>query len=155
MLPGNESALRKALQIFDKFRVCSWLKLNFSKCKLLRIGALKNSNLIFCSDYDLQWTNQPVPALGVVFSNNTKEIIYLNYEPQLKKTQNLLNICQQRNLSLIGKITIIKTLTLSKLVFLFTSLPNPKEAFFLQLKKSFSQFFYRITNLRKLNTLFS
>ena len=89
LLPGNETALRRALQIFDKFRVCSGLKLNFSKCKLLRIGALKNSNLMFCSDYDLQWTNQQVPALGVVFSNNTKGIICLNYEPQLKKIQNL------------------------------------------------------------------
>ena len=62
LLPGNETALRKALQIFDKFRVCSGLKLNFSKCKLLIIGALKNSNLMFYSDCDLQWTNQPVPA---------------------------------------------------------------------------------------------
>ena len=56
-------------------------------------------------------------------------------KPQLKKIQNLLNIWQQRNLSLIGKITIMKTLALSKLVFLFTSLPNPKEAFFYNLKK--------------------
>ena len=135
LLPGNETALRKALQIIDKFRVCSGLKLNFSKCKLLRIGALKNSNLMFCSDYDLQWTNQPVPALGMVFSNNMKEIICLYYEPQMKRIQNLLNIWQQRNLSLIGKTTIIKTLAPPKLVFLFTSLPNPKEAFFLQLKK--------------------
>ena len=82
---------------------------------------------MICSDYDLQWTNQPVPALGMVFSNNTKEIICLNYEPQLKKAQNLLNIWQQRNLSLIGKITITKTLALSKLVFVFTSLPYPKK----------------------------
>ena len=34
LLPGNESALRKALQIFDKFRVCSWLKLNFLKMQI-------------------------------------------------------------------------------------------------------------------------
>ena len=53
LLQGNETALRKALQIFDKFRVCFGLKLNFSKCKLLIIGALKNSNLMFCSDCDL------------------------------------------------------------------------------------------------------
>ena len=78
----------------------------------------------------------------MVFSNNTKEIICLNYEPQLKKIQNLLNIWQQRNLSLIGKITIIKTLALSKLVFLFTSLPNPKEASFLQLKKVIVNFLW-------------
>ena len=41
LLPGNETALRRALQIFDKFRVCSGLKLNPSKCNLLGIGALK------------------------------------------------------------------------------------------------------------------
>ena len=90
LLPGNETALRKALQIFDKFRVSSGLEFNFSKCKLLRIGALKNSNLMFCSDYDLQWTNQPVPALGVVFSNNTKEIICLNYETTIEKDTKLV-----------------------------------------------------------------
>ena len=127
LLPGNETALRRALQIFDKFRVCSGLQLNFSKCKLLRISALKNQNFMFYSDYDLHWTNQTVSAFGVVFSINTEYIICLNYEPQL-----------------IGKITITKTLAVSKLVFLFTSLPNPKDAFFLQLKRVIVNFFFWI-----------
>ena len=38
LLPRNETALRRALQIFDKFKVCSGLKTKFFKCKLLRIG---------------------------------------------------------------------------------------------------------------------
>ena len=39
--------------------------------------------------------------------------------------QELLNFWKMRQLSLIGKITIIKTLALAKLVHLFTSLPTP------------------------------
>ena len=63
LLPENKTALKKSFQIFHKSRVCLGLKLNFFKCKLLT----------FASDYNLQWTYQTVPALGIVFSNNTKE----------------------------------------------------------------------------------
>ena len=74
-------------------------------------------------------------ALGVTFTTKSEHVVRLDYYPQLEKIQNLLNAWQGRDLSLIGKITIIKALAISKLVYLFTSLPNRDNTFFLSLKK--------------------
>ena len=79
-------------------------------------------------------------ALRVTFTTLSGALIKLNYEPQLEKIQNLLKTGQGRDLSLIGKITIIKSLAISKLVFLFTSLPNPDNTFCL--KKTIMKFIW-------------
>ena len=42
---------------------------------------------------------------------------------------------RDRDLSLIRKTAILKALAILKLVFLFSSLPNPDENFFYRLKK--------------------
>ena len=79
-------------------------------------------------------------ALGVTFTTLSGALIKLNYEPQLEKMQNLLKTGQGRDLSLIGKITIIKSLAISKLAFLFTSLPDPDNTFCL--KKTIMKFIW-------------
>ena len=71
----------------------------------------------------------------MVFSTNQNTVIKLNYEPQLEKLQNVLNMWRDRDFSLIGKTVIWKALAISKLVFLFSSLPNPDGNFFCRLKK--------------------
>ena len=125
----------KAIGIFNKFRISSGLTLNLSKCEVLRIVSLRYSNAPFCSELNLRWANHNVSALGVVFSTNQNTVIKLNYELQLEKIQNVLNMGRERDLSLIGKTVILKALAISKLVFLFSSLPNPDENFFCRLKK--------------------
>ena len=135
LLPGKEEVLRQAIGIFNKFRISSGLTLNLSKCEVLRIGSLRNSNAPLCSELNLRWANHNVSALGVVFSTNQNTIKKLNYEPQLEKIQNVSNMWRDRDLSLIGKIVVLKALAISKLVFLFSSLLNPDENFFCRLKK--------------------
>ena len=49
LLPGTEEALQNVLAIFQKFQIYSGLKLNISKCEVLKIGSLKNS-VVFCKD---------------------------------------------------------------------------------------------------------
>ena len=49
---------------------------------------------------------------------------------------------RERDLSLIGKTVILKALAISKLVFLFSSLPNPDENFFCGLKEIFQCFIW-------------
>ena len=135
LLPGKEEVLRQATGIFNKFRISSCLTLNLSKCEVLRIGSLRNSNAPLCSELNLRWANHNVSALGVVFSTNQNTIKKLNYEPQLEKIQNVSNMWRDRDLSLVGKTVVLKALAISKLVFLFSSLPNPDENFFCRLKK--------------------
>ena len=78
LLPGKEEALRQVIGIFNKFRISSGLTRNLSKCEVLRIGSLRNSNAPLCSELHLRWANHNVSALGVVFLTNRNTVIKLN-----------------------------------------------------------------------------
>ena len=59
------------------------------------------------------------------FSVNLNEMIYINFSPIMKKLEYLFHVWKQRYLTPLGRITIIKTFSLSKLNHLFFSLPSP------------------------------
>ena len=64
----------------------------------------------------------PFKALGIWFSENENEIETLNIENRIKKMETMMNIWTGRHLSLKGKITIIRTLILPQIQFLFSSI---------------------------------
>ena len=66
-------------------------------------------------------------TLGMVFSTNKELNIKLNLEPKLQEFKNCLKQWQHRKLTLLGKVTVIKSFALPKLVYPFTVLPNPSE----------------------------
>ena len=67
--------------------------------------------------------------LGVVFSTSVEDIVLIDYENKLKEMEKLLNAWSRRNITLFGKVTVIKTLVISKITHLFTNLPDPDEKF--------------------------
>ena len=56
-LDGSEQSLREALSILDRFYAISGLKINVEKTKAIWIGALSNSEIRICRNYNLDWTN--------------------------------------------------------------------------------------------------
>ena len=67
--------------------------------------------------------------LGVVFSTDVNGIVLINYENKLKEMEKLLNAWSRRNITPFGKITVIKTLVISKITHLFMNLPDADERF--------------------------
>ena len=65
--------------------------------------------------------------MGVWFSQNITEVIDLNFTERIKKMQQLINIWTSRSLSLKGKITIIRSVILPQIQFLFSMVYVPKE----------------------------
>ena len=65
--------------------------------------------------------------LGIRFINNNKNIIKINLEPKTSQLEKEIAQWRRRNISPIGRITVIKSLLISKLVHIFTSLPNPSK----------------------------
>ena len=53
-------------------------------------------------------------------------ITEINLESRIKEIRSLINIWTLRNLTLFGKLTIIKCLLISKITHILLSLPNPK-----------------------------
>ena len=71
--------------------------------------------------------------MGIDFETSLKNIIKINYKKKLTQIEKLLLHYTKLDLSLLGKITAIKTLGLPQLLYFLTVLPSPGESLFLQL----------------------
>ena len=105
LLSDSESVTR-LFQLLGLFERCSGLKINESKSELLWLGSWRHRK---DKILNLQISEEPVYALGVLQRNFWDKLI------SLKK---LLNIWSQRDISVYGKINLVKSLALSKLVFI-------------------------------------
>ena len=142
LLDGSEISLKEALRTLKQYYILSGLKINVDKTRALWIGSLSNSEKTLCDEYPLDWSQEPLKALGVVFSPLVFNIWDLNSQEVLLKVKNILNQWSRRKLTLIGRITVIKSLALSKFVHLFISLPAPPNELIKELEKMFYKFLW-------------
>ena len=124
-LNGSENSLREALDVLQKFYEMSGLKINVEKTKAIWIGSISNSPTRLCHNYTLDWTQGPFKILGVTFSTEIYNIWDLNSIDIIKKVECVCKQWSKRKLTLIGRITIIKSLALAKFIHLLLALPNP------------------------------
>ena len=125
MLNGNKKSFEQLIQCINRFSLVSGLKLNNKKSIILRIGSLKNSNEVFCADKKFIWTNEKASTLGIVFSNDKIMNHKLNLKPKINEFCNCLDRWKKYKLSIFGKVTVIKTFALPKLIYPLTVLNNP------------------------------
>jgi exonuclease III len=109
----NKKSIFKAFDVIDLFYRCSGLKLNKSKSELFRLG---NKPCFDVKDLNLKWV-QSFRYLGVYYSTDLVDQEYKNYRHRLDNIRNMLKIWLQRDLSLKGKVTVIRTLAMSQLIF--------------------------------------
>ena len=115
--------LMESFKIFSKF---SGLKPNTSKCEISGIGAKRGEYVALCGMRSVNLSTEAVKILGIYYSYNENVMKENNYLELIKNVESIVNIWKMRKLTLIGKITIFKTLVLSKVVFLsfLTNVPN-------------------------------
>ena len=95
-----------------------------------------------CVKWGLEWGSSNFLLLGIKFSVNLQEVENLNYRPKFKEIENIMNSWSNQVLSPIGKITIIKTLIISKLNHLFMALPNPNKTLLTNFTKNLCSFIW-------------
>ena len=139
LLDGSKTSLENTIKVLKFYAEISGLKINLDKTKVIWIGANKQSPVRFCPDYGLSWDDK-FTLLGIKFSVNLTDMIKMNYEEKIKNIKQLLNIWSKRILTPIGKITVIKSLAISKINHLFLSLPNPDDKIIKQLQQTFYKF---------------
>ena len=64
-------------------------------------------------------------------------------ELKILEMEKLSSIWNCRNLTLVGKITIIKTLLISKIIHILLSLPKPSEEYFIRMENVFKKFLWQ------------
>ena len=84
-----------------------------SPCDLLH-GIVAGTSHIVCAD-------GKVKALGVWLCIDCEESKKKNYEEEVHKVEDILNNWRNKRLTLIGKISVIKALAASQLVYVLSS----------------------------------
>ena len=82
-------------------------------------------------------------ALGIKFTKRLDEISDINYQDKIKEMKVLLTHWSKRNLTPIGRITVIKSLALSKINHLILSLPNPSQKIITEIHNMFYDFLWQ------------
>ena len=117
----DKRPLKKVMNVFDTFSIYSGLKPNTLKCEIAGIGVLKRVAMELCRMECIDLTKISVKILGIPFSDNKK----IEIEDNLQ-LENVLKIWRIKILTVQGKITIFKTLAISKVIHLALVANVPK-----------------------------
>ena len=142
-LDRSKNSLRKAISILKTYEEASGLKINVSKTKAVWVGRNRFSTDTICHEIELDWVHEFV-ALGVTYNvRDLQGIVQQNCVEKLAEMDRILLSWSRRNTTLVGRILIIKSLALSKLVHFFISLPSPPKDFVRELNKKFFRFLWK------------
>lgn len=108
------------------------------------IGSMNKSNRTLCQDYKLDWDQKPIKILGVTFNPDVFDIWELNAPDIYQKVSKVIETWSKRKITLQGKITIIKSLAISKFVHLFIALPHPPSELIQKLNRLFFKFLWNL-----------
>ena len=141
-LDGSEKSFKEAINILETFGKISGLKINNDKTQIAWLGSEKNSNTKYMIDRNFVWDPGTFKVLGVTFSTNSKDICKLNYDGKINELKRDIARWKKRPLTPLGKITLIKTLFLSKLTYLFINIPDPSPQFLKEVDELFLRFLW-------------
>ena len=112
---------KRLLETLKKFKTMSGLSVNESKSEGLWLGLDRHSNR---KPLGISWPKQ-IKLLGIYIGYNSNTIQSMNFNEKLAKMKTKFNIWRQRDLSIKGKILIIKTFGLSQLLYVSSILYVP------------------------------
>ena len=117
-------SIPELLALLNQFRNLSGLEINATKTEGMWLGSWKNN---LETPFGFRWPRDPIKALGIFFSYDSSKTTELNFTEKIRNLEKTLNSWKRRNLTLLGKINIVKTLGLSKLIYNTSVLVIPEQ----------------------------
>ena len=129
-LEATNSCLDEVICELRRFGNVSGCKNNLSKTKCIPLGKTKQDQLLLSdltNKYGEDFIMNNFTALGVNFdnSNNLYDITNYNYTDKLEKAKSRAKFWEKRDLTVYGRITLIKSLIMSQFVYISTSMLRP------------------------------
>lgn len=110
----NPNDAIKTLEYLNKFSKVSGLNLNKDKTEGIKLGTDKQKNF----ENEIKWVTH-TKCLGIMIGHDNASNDIFNWKEKLSKIKNVLLTWKARDLTQIGKITVIKSLLVSKIIFTF------------------------------------
>ena len=111
--------------LVNGFGNVSGLKLNEEKTEAYWLGSLHDSQEDL--GIDKYKVNKPMKILGIFFTYDWQKFLDLNFESIIKSIKKSINAWRWRNVSLLGRIQIIKTFAMPKFMFRASQIPLTRD----------------------------
>jgi hypothetical protein len=142
-LEDDPVSLERRLQIFDKFGDCAGLRANLDKTQAVWFGSGHGCGIKYLPHCNLLWNHSgKFKVLGIEFDLGCPNKVINNFHTKFKKVKSVLNSWIHRELSYVGKITVIKTLALPILAQVLSVLPNPPKETLIDIQNIFFRFLW-------------
>jgi hypothetical protein len=141
-LVADIKSAKAFLDTISEFGIYSGLKINKEKSEAMWLGSLRDS---IKKPLGIKWTNEPMKILGIYVSYDCSANYEKNTKDRLKDMKTLINIWKIRNLTLLGKIQIIKTFLISKFQY-YMSINHLTDDTMNEIKKLLFNFIWNGTN---------
>ena len=123
ILDGTRKSFESTLRIISEFSLVSGLSLNIEKTKVLWLGGRALPKYLKESVFG--HVEERFKYLGIIFTKEMNDMSVVNFETKVIDIRNLLKGWMRRRLTVYGKRTVLKSLVLSKLTNVLTTLPCP------------------------------
>jgi hypothetical protein len=135
----NKQDMVNVLKIFESFRSISGLQINYNKSECMWLGSTKK-----CTDtVDNLRLKSRVKILGVIFGNDTTAShIPENWNERIANIKRIIKQWEKRNLSILGKVHVIKTFLMSQLVYIMQAIVIPDKVL-IEINRLFFRFLWR------------
>jgi len=111
--------------LVNGFGNVSGLILNEEKTEAYWLGSLHDSQEdLGINKYKV---NKPMKILGIFFTYDWQKFLDLNFESIIKSIKKSINAWRWRNVSLLGRIQIIKTFAMPKFMFRASQIPLTRD----------------------------
>ena len=141
-LANDQKSLDAVLNTLKIFSRNSGFKVNYDKTTIYRIGSIKHSKAQLYTKENLKYGGNSFNILGVDVNTDPAKLIPENYDYLINKAQAILKTWQSRNLSILGKVTVINSLVSSLFVYKMTVLPLLPNSYIKRIHKMLNEFMW-------------
>ena len=126
---GKSKTFEETIRVLNDFGNKSGLKISIEKIIVIWLGSNTNSNIRYMPHLKFEWNPPKFKILGIWFTNDLESCARLNFDIKFQEVKSLFIIWLRRLITPLGRIAILKSLILSKLVHLWLLLPDPPDTF--------------------------
>ena len=120
----NENSITNVLTLLDHFSRCAGLRLNKEKTYALPLGKINNMDM---KKFKFKMVEKHTKVLGIYIGKDELSSTSATLNDKLINLRNLLNMWKMRNLSIKGKITLLRTKALPIMLYPASLLFIPEE----------------------------